>query len=125
MRFPYGYLVGSKGKDGEEVDMYLGPEKKAPVAYVVHQRHANGKGHDEDKVMLGFPHEDAARKAYLAHYNSPKFLGPISAVLVETLKRLLGKKEKLVKITGEEKAAQYLAFVEELGKMGETTHEAQ
>lgn len=99
MKHPYGYIKGSKGADGEEVDCYVGPARDASHAYVVHQHKADGKGYDEDKVMLGFKTEDHARKAYLKHYNDPKFLGPISAVTIERLKELLASKKKLVKIS--------------------------
>lgn len=99
MKYPYGYLVGTKGKDGEEVDVYVGPKKDAPDVFVVHQHKSDGTGFDEDKVMAGFKDEAAARKAYLQHYNDPKFLGPISKVSVERLKQLIAEKKKLVKIS--------------------------
>lgn len=98
MRFPYGYLVGTHGADGEEVDCYVGPHDDAPNAYVVHQRKADGKGYDEDKVMLGFRSEAEARAAYLAHYDDPKFLGPISVVPIPRLRGLLKAKKTLRKI---------------------------
>jgi len=89
----------SEGADGEEVDAYVGPKKDAEHAYVVHQHKDNGKGYDEDKVMLGFASEEGARKAYLAHYNDKKFLGPISKVTMERLKELAETKKSLVKIS--------------------------
>ena len=113
MVHPYGYLVGTKGKDGEEVDVYVGPKKDAPEAYVVHQHKSDGKGHDEDKVMLGFKDEAAARKGYLKHYNDPKFLGPISRVTIERLKALIASKKKLVKIS----EVMVSSFLEELGRI--------
>lgn len=100
MRFPYGYLVGTEGADGDEVDAYVGPDRDAPDAYVVHQRREDGTGYDEDKVMLGFPDEAAARKAYLAHYDSPKFLGPISRVPVARLRAMVERGGRLEKISG-------------------------
>lgn len=98
MKNPYGYIKGTKGADGEEVDAYLGPKKDAPQAFVVHQRKADGKSYDEDKVMLGFASQEDARKAFLAHYNSPKFLGPISEVTMGRLKALLKSDKPLKKI---------------------------
>jgi hypothetical protein len=99
MRHAYGYIKGTSGADGEEVDAYVGPHKDAPHAYVVHQHKSDGKGFDEDKVMLGFKNEAHARKGYLKHYNDPKFLGPISRVTIEKLKALIASKKKLVKIS--------------------------
>lgn len=99
MKHPYGYIQGSKGADGEEVDCYVGPTKDALNAHVVHQHKVDGTGYDEDKVMLGFRSPEAARKGYLAHYNNPKFLGPMKTVPIERLKELLASKKKLVKIS--------------------------
>lgn len=100
MIHPYGYLVGTKAEDDEPVDVYVGPDKKAPDAFVVHQHNDDGKGFDEDKVMLGFRSKREAKEAYLKHYDDPKFLGPISKVSVQRLRELVKSKKKLVKITG-------------------------
>ncbi len=99
MKHPYGYIKGSKGADGEEVDAYVGPAKDATHAHVVHQRKEDGKTYDEDKVMLGFASKKDAVKAYLAHYNDPKFLGPVKSVPIERLKELIASGKKLVKIS--------------------------
>lgn len=108
MRFPYGYLVGTEGVDGDEVDAYVGPDRGAPDAYVVHQRREDGKGYDEDKVFFGLRSLSETRAAFLAHYDSPKFLGPIEAIPIETLKRLLktsrGRKLTLVEPRQEKRA---------------------
>jgi hypothetical protein len=99
MKNAYGYIKGSHGADGEEVDCYLGPDKDATHAHVVHQHKPNGKGYDEDKVMLGFGSREEARKAYLAHYDDPKFLGPMKSVPMERFKQLIEAGKKLVKIS--------------------------
>ena len=99
MKLPYGYIEGSKGKDGEGVDVYVGPDKTAPVAYVVHQHKPDGTGFDEDKVMLGCDSEDEAKRLYLQHYDDPKFLGPISDVPIDRLKRMIDEGRELRKIS--------------------------
>lgn len=99
MRWPYGYIVGTEGKDGEAVDAYVGPDKEAPKAFVVHQHKPDGTGYDEDKVMLGFRSKKEAKEAYLKHYDSDKFLGPISIVSMDRLRELVKSKKKLVKIS--------------------------
>lgn len=113
MKNRYGYIKGTKGKDGEEVDVYLGPDKKAPHAFVVHQHKPDGTGFDEDKAMLGFKSRMEAIKAYLAHYNSKKFLGPVSKVPMEKLKSLIESGKKLVKISSVEDVM-WSAFVDEI-----------
>jgi len=115
MKNPYGYVKGSKGADGEGVDVFLGPHKDATEAHVVHQHKPSGKGYDEDKVMLGFKNREHAIKSYLAHYDSPKFLGPVKSVPMERLKQLLSSGKKLVKIS----SATWLGFLDEFGKIQE------
>jgi len=105
MKFPYGYIDGTKGADGEEVDVYVGPDKDAEDAYVVQQRKKDTGEYDEDKVMLGFGSKEEAKDAFLAHYNSPKFLGPIKEVPMERLVELLQAKKKLTKIALDTSAA--------------------
>lgn len=109
MRFPYGYIKGTKAADGDEVDCYIGPDSEAENAFVVHQKKDDGS-FDEDKVMLGFASEEEARKAYLVHYNTDKYLGPIDAVPMEKLLRLVSEKDVLKKISE-------AAFVSEMGKI--------
>lgn len=100
-KYDYGYIKGTEGKDGEEIDAYVGPDKDAPNAYVIHQRKATGKGYDEDKVMLGFPNERAASRAFLAHYDDKKFLGPITTLTVDELKTRLAAKRRHEKLAND------------------------
>jgi hypothetical protein len=92
----YGYIKGSMGVDGDHVDCYVGPDEEADTAYVVHQRKVGRWDEfDEDKVMLGFPSEKAAKEAYLKHYDDPRFLGPITAMPMEEFKKkALATKDK-------------------------------
>lgn len=115
MKHPYGYIKGTKGADGDPVDVYVGPEKEAPAAFVVHQHKVDGTGYDEDKVMLGFPDKRSAKEAYLAHYNDPKFLGPIAKVSVDRLRELVASKKQLVKIS----RASWAGLLQELQKLGQ------
>lgn len=83
MLFPYGYVLGSEGVDGDHVDVFLGPDEAAPLVYVVHQRKVGDwDQYDEDKAMVGFSSEDDARAAFLACYDDPRFLGPITVMPV-------------------------------------------
>ena len=59
--------------------------------------------------MLGCGSLDEARKLYLVHYNTDRFLGPIKEVPMERLKALLSEKKTLTKIS-----SMYGAFFDEL-----------
>lgn len=85
MKYDYGYVSGSKGVDGDEVDVYIGPHfESADMVYVVHQRkYGDWQKYDEDKAMIGFMSENEAKAAYLAHYDDDRFLGPVTSMPVE------------------------------------------
>ncbi len=97
-KVPYGYIEGTKGKDGEEIDAYVGPDKEAPKAFVVQQHKDDGKGHDEDTVMLGFPSKAKAEKAFLDHYDDPKYKGKVITMGVKKLKSMLDEKPEQKKL---------------------------
>jgi hypothetical protein len=69
MKNHYGYFTKSKGKDGDQVDVFLGPDiEDFDKVYVVDQK-INGS-FDESKVMLGFKTKKEAKEAYFANYDS-------------------------------------------------------
>lgn len=84
MAHAYGEISGTNGVDGDPVDIFLGPDlDDALMVYIVHQNTVDDwDKYDEDKCMLGFPSEDAARAAFLQNYDDPRFLGPITAMPV-------------------------------------------
>lgn len=84
----YGFIEGTAGGDGEGLDVFVGGDDAAPIAYFITQRKADGS-FDEFKVMLGFADLASAKACYLDHIPR-KFLGDVSEVNVEALKALLG-----------------------------------
>jgi hypothetical protein len=92
LQHPYGYVKGSLGRDGDQVDIYLGPEPKAPHVFVVDQIDpATGK-FDEHKALIGYPDEAAARAAYVAGFSDSKGearLGAIAKLTADEFKSWL------------------------------------
>lgn len=88
MFYPYGYIKKTVGRDGDEIDCFIGPNEKATNVFIVKL----GKDDKEDKVMMGFDDERQARDAFLAHYDDFKFLGTITAFPVEQFKKVLEEK---------------------------------
>lgn len=85
----YGYIRGTKGADGDEVDCFVGPALDSELVFVVNQLNKAGE-FDEHKVMLGFLDEDSARMAYLGSYEQGwKGLGSIVPVSLRAFKRWL------------------------------------
>lgn len=62
----YGYISGTKGADGDAVDCFIGFYPQSEAAYVINQN--VGGRFDEHKVMLAFPDENTARRAYVDSY---------------------------------------------------------
>lgn len=90
MQWAYGYIEGTLGADGDGLDVFVGPEPKALMAYVVHQQDPRSGLYDEDKAMLGFSDAASARAAYLDHYDSPDFLVTMSMIAVDQILALYG-----------------------------------
>lgn len=70
MKNHYGYFTKSEGKDGDAVDVFIGPHvEKFDRVYVVDQKNERGE-FDESKVMLGFISKEEAKDAYMSNYSS-------------------------------------------------------
>ena len=70
MTHTYGYIKGTKGVDGDHIDVYLSSDIDdwdGGKVFVVDQYNPDGT-FDEHKVMLGFNDRDEAYSAYLSNY---------------------------------------------------------
>lgn len=63
----YGYIRNTEGKDGDEVDVFIGPYLSSNKMYVIEQINYLGE-FDEHKIMLGFNSIMEAQEAYHANY---------------------------------------------------------
>lgn len=99
MKYPYGYICGTLGMDGGEVDVFVGPHEDSTRVFVVTQMKKPGfKEVDEQKVMLGFHSASEAKRAYLDHYDNPKFFGSMKEFPMTDFKeKLTSNKGKLIK----------------------------
>ncbi len=82
------FALGTEGTDGDPVDVYVGPDRDAPNAYVIDQLVVFGdrKGEfDEQKVMLGCQTADEAKELYLKHMPSAAFFGGMKTIPVRDL----------------------------------------
>lgn len=68
----YGYVKGSKGADGEQVDVYIGDEPESRRVFIVDQNDADTGKFDEHKVMLGFADMESAEETYRAGFSDGK-----------------------------------------------------
>jgi phage gp29-like protein len=91
MAYDYGFIEGHMGADGDEVDVYLGPDENAKDVHVVHQKKKpDYTAFDEDKVFLGFADGAAAKEAFVAHRDDGDAAwGGMSVIPLDVFKRKL------------------------------------
>lgn len=95
----YGYIKRTEGLDSDHVDVYVGSDEDAPNVYIVTQNAPPAfKNIDEQKVMLGFNSAKAAKTAYLAQYDNPKFFREMKEMPVAEFKEKVLKTYKAPKL---------------------------
>jgi hypothetical protein len=88
MHNDYGYFTRTLGKDGDAVDVFIGPNIDSDKIFPIDQ-YIGGK-FDETKVMLGFDSKEEAKKAYLSNYEKDwKGFKYITEVDTDTFKEWL------------------------------------
>lgn len=88
----YGYIRGTKGRDKEHIDVFVGPDPASTEAFVVDQVDPRTGQFDEHKIILGARSEAEAREIYRRNYQSGwRGLGAISRTSVDDLKQWLQK----------------------------------
>lgn len=69
MPHPYGEILGTKGADGDPLDITIGPNPQAPTVFVVDQIDPDSGKFDEHKSFQGFNSESEAKAAYEASFS--------------------------------------------------------
>lgn len=97
MAHHYGDIRGSKGADGDAIDVFITDDaESATVAWVIDQKNSDGS-FDEHKAVIGAATEADAREAYLANYDEGwDGLGAITSMPMEAFRAwaLDGKRKK-------------------------------
>ncbi len=83
----YGFFPQTKGGDGEDLDVFIGPNAESTRVFWATQKKDDGS-FDEYKVFVGYDTEVAALQAYAAHIPT-KFLADMTETSVGMLKALL------------------------------------
>ena len=100
----YGYIRGTKGKDKDHIDVFLGENLLSDKVYVVDQVNEDG-AFDEHKVMIGFDSVDDAKAAYLSNYSEGwQGLGNITEVPMSEFKMWISNGTRKIKPFTEYKA---------------------
>jgi hypothetical protein len=86
----YGEVAGTiSALDGDPVDVFVGPDLGAPMAFVVHQKHPGTQAIDEDKVVIGVASAADAEALYRSAYTAGGFFHGLTAWPAEELANLL------------------------------------
>ena len=90
MKSHYGYFKRTNGKDGDQIDTFIGENPDSQAVFVVDQNNPKTGEFDESKVMLGYNTADEAKAAYLSNYEPDwKGFGSITPVSVDEFKTWL------------------------------------
>ena len=87
MKHDYGYIRGTKGTDGDHIDVYLSDNPTAGNVYVVDQVNQRTGDFDEHKVMYGFNSMEEAVQAYRDQYEDGWKVGAVTEVSREEFKK--------------------------------------
>jgi len=95
MKVPYGYIRMTKGVDGDHVDCFIGPNRTAKFAYVIHiLKPPKFTKYDEDKCMLGFNSAADAKRCFLDHYDSERYFHSMDTIPMDKfIAKVLGTKK--------------------------------
>lgn len=76
----YGYIDRTEGKDGDEVDVFIGDNPDSDKVFVINQKKLDTGAFDEHKSVIGCDSEEEAVKLYKASYTkgiADKLLGSV------------------------------------------------
>lgn len=108
MNNTYGYIRGTKGVDGDHIDVFLGPDMNSDMVYVVDQVNTDGS-FDEHKVMIGFSSLEDARSAYLSNYEDGwQGLGNITGVALDEFKKWIDSSTRKTKPFSEYRSVDFI-----------------
>lgn len=104
----YGYVRGTEGRDGDQVDVYVGDAVDSDRVWVVDQVDAETSKFDEHKAFLGFTSEDEVRAAYEAAFSDGRAadrFGGITEMPLDEFKQWLAKGKRTRRLSRDAKEA--------------------
>ena len=88
MPFDYGFIHGIDGADGDELDVFIGPDVAGGKLFRITQNNPLTGEYDEDKIMMGFRDAITAERAYRSAYDKDwGGFGGIREVSLDKLRR--------------------------------------
>ena len=84
----YGYIKGTMARDGDHVDVFVGPDHESDLVVVVDQVTPTGR-FDEHKTLIGFNSEAEAIACYKSAYTPGWKVGPVTTMTIKQFKNWL------------------------------------
>jgi hypothetical protein len=95
----YGYISGTRGADGDEIDVFIGPSPESTSVYAINQNDPSTGVFDEHKIMLGFADRASAVEAYRGSYDAGwKGFGSVVSMTLPAFKQWLASGDKTAPI---------------------------
>jgi hypothetical protein len=91
---PYGYFAGTKGADGDPLDVTVGPAPHSQRAFVVDQVDPKSGKFDETKIVIGARSPEEAASIYDSGFSDdsgPQRRGAVTELAVPALKQWIAK----------------------------------
>lgn len=90
MKDHYGYIRGTESAEGktEQLDVFIGKHPESQKVFVVDQIAKDGS-FDEHKVLVGYPSEMSALRAYKRNYPEGFKVGPLTTMALPEFKEWL------------------------------------
>src|SRR5512143_403258 len=89
----YDYIKRAEGKDGDQVDVFVGPNKKSNKVFIIDQLHHHAEKFDEHKCLLGYNDRKQALTAYHKSsgrkYGSHHTVGAVTEMSIDAFKEWL------------------------------------
>ncbi len=99
IHYDYGYINGTESKDGDQIDIFIGPDLDSEIVFVINQIDQKSGNFDEHKVIIGANSKEEAEKIYLKNYEKGWKTGEIVGLHIDSFKEWINSKEKLTKPT--------------------------
>jgi N12 class adenine-specific DNA methylase len=84
----YGRFKGTKGADGDQVDVYIGDQADSDVVAIIDQRDADTGKFDEHKVFVHVKSADQAKMLYRKGFSDGKGNARLGGITVTTFDKL-------------------------------------
>lgn len=125
MHYDYGYILGTKGTDGDHIDVYLSDNPTSGNVYVVDQIDQKTGKFDEHKVMYGFPSKEAAVEAYKGQYAKGWKVGTVTEVSREDFKKWVESSKRKTKPFSEYKSVKEASAEQQPTKQNASTERTE